>query len=243
MKKRRIIYGVAFFVILSLLALQKNHIEAASEAKYEIRNEKVTYKDGDTVRGIVYFQYPQLEGNSAEIKRINKVLENAMKAYMKDEKAERLKEYTSIAIDNQGFFNEKEQYYWKTNCKITYNENNIISVHMKERWYAGGVYNQKDYGYTFDLKTGKTLTAVDVIGKKHKEVTDKVLSSAKAYLKKNYKDSYDVVWKDVSTIIKSYDAKDFKFYLTPGKARICFESYELNLGTSYQVFSVNSIYN
>ena len=39
MKKRRIIYGVAFFVILSLLALQKNHIEAASEAKYEIRNE------------------------------------------------------------------------------------------------------------------------------------------------------------------------------------------------------------
>ncbi len=145
MKKRRIIYGVAFFVILSLLALQKNHIEAASEAKYEIRNEKVTYKDGDTVRGIVYFQYPQLEGNSAEIKRINKVLENAMKAYMKDEKAERLKEYTSIAIDNQGFFNEKEQYYWKTNCKITYNENNIISVHMKERWYAGGVYNQKDY--------------------------------------------------------------------------------------------------
>jgi len=242
MKKRKIIYVAAFFMILCLSVLQKDHVEAATKAKYEMRNEKVTYKDGDTVRGIVYIQYPRLEGKSAEIKKINEVLENAMKAYMADEKAERLKEYTSIAIDNKSFINDKEQYYWKTNCKITYNENNIISIHMKERWYAGGVYNQKDYGYTFNLKTGKTMTAIDVIGKKPKEVTTKVLTSAKAFLKKNYKDSYDVVWKDVSTIINAYDAKDFKFYLTPGKAHICFESYELNLGTSYQVFSVKSKY-
>lgn len=242
MKKKNSIYMVAFFMILCLTALQKNHVEAATKAKYEMCNEKVTYKDGDTVRGIVYFQYPKLEGNSAEIKKINEVLENAMKAYMEAENAERLKEYTSIAIDNKSFNNDKEQYYWKTNCKITYNANNIISMHMKERWYAGGVYNQKDYGYTFNLKTGKTLSAIDVIGKTPKEVISKVLTSAKAYLKKNYKDSYDVIWKDVSNIINAYDAKDFKFYLTPGKAHICFESYELNLGASYQVFSVNSKY-
>lgn len=242
MKKRRVFYMIAFLMILCISALQKNHVEAATKAKYEMRNEKLTYKDGDTVRGMVYFQYPQLEGKSDEIIKINKVLENAMKAYMEDENAERLKEYTLIAIDHKSFTNDKEQYYWKTNCKITYNANNIISMHMKERWYAGGVYNQKDYGFTFNLKTGKTLTAIDVIGKKPKEVTTKVLTSAKAYLKKNYKESYDIVWKDVSTLINAYDAKNFKFYLTPGKAHICFESYELNLGTSYQVFPVNSKY-
>lgn len=242
MKKRRVFYMIASLMILCLSVLQKNHVEAATKVKYEMRNEKVTYKDRDTVRGMVYFQYPRLEGNSDEIKKINAVLENAMKAYMENENAERLKEYTLIAIENKGFTDDKEQYYWKTNCKITYNANNIISMHMKERWYAGGVYNQKDYGYTFNLKTGNTLTAVDVMDKKPKEVTGKVLSGAKSYIKKNYKESYDVVWKDVSNIINAYDAKDFKFYLTPGKAYICFESYELNLGASYQVFSVNNKY-
>ncbi|HWT74269.1 MAG TPA: DUF4163 domain-containing protein [Mobilitalea sp.] len=242
MTKLRIIFTVAFCVILCGSALPESHVEAATKASYVMKNEKVTWKDGDIVRGIVSFQYPKLKGNSNEITEINKVLENAMTVYMADERVEWIKETTLAYIDNKAFSENTEQLYWKTTCKITYNANNIISMHMKEMWYAGGVYNQYDYGYTFDLTTGKTLTAVDVIGGKSEEVTSKVLSSAKKYFKIKNIDIDADLWKDISTTISAYDAKDFKFFLKPGKAYICFGSYELNLGTGYQIFSVTSKY-
>jgi hypothetical protein len=113
---------------------------------------------------------------------------------------------------------------------------------MKEMWYAGGVYNQKDYGYTFDLKTGNTLTAVEVAGAKPKELTNKVLASTKKYLKIGNTESDALLWKGISSIIKDYEPTEFKFYLIPGKVRICFESYELNLGTGYQVVSIAGKY-
>jgi hypothetical protein len=113
---------------------------------------------------------------------------------------------------------------------------------MKEVWYAGGVYNQYDYGYTFNLETGKTLTAVDVIGGKPEEVSSKVVSSAKKYFNKNEIALDADLWKNISNTINTFDAKEFKFYLKPGKAYICFGSYELNLGTGWQVFSVTSKY-
>lgn len=242
MNKLRIIFTVVFCVILCQSALPINNVEAATKASYVMRNEKVTWKDGNIVRGIVSFQYPKLKGNSKEITKINKVLENAMKVYMADERVEGIKETTLYYIDNKMFSEYTDQLYWKTTCKVTYNTNNIISMHMKEMWYAGGVYNQYDYGYTFDLKTGKTLTAVDAIGGKSEEVSSKVLSSAKKYFKINETDSDSDFWKDISEIIDTYDAKDFKFYLVPGKAYICFGSYELNLGTGWQIFSVTSKY-
>jgi hypothetical protein len=205
--------------------------------------EKITFKDGDLVRGIVYFQYPKIEGNSDEITKINEVLESAMKTYMADERVEWLKDTTLYCIDNKMFYDDDEQFYWKTDCKITYNTNSIISIRMDENWYAGGVSNEEYYGYTFNLKTGKTLTAVDVIGGTSKQVKSKVLSNAKKEFDKISNDeAREEVWKEVSAIINAYNAKDFKFYLIPGKARICFDCYELNLGNSYHVFSVTSKY-
>jgi len=165
-----------------------------------------------------------------------------MKAFMADENVERIKESTLYYIDNKMFSEYTEQLYWKTTCKVTYNKNNIISMHMKEMWYAGGVYNQYDYGYTFNLETGKMLTAVDVIGGKPEEVSSKVVSSSKKYFNKNEIALDADLWKTISDAINTFDAKELKFYLKPGKAYICFGSYELNLGTGWQIFSVTSKY-
>lgn len=207
-----------------------------------MQNKKFTWMDGDIVRGIVSFQYPKLKGSTKEIAKINKVLENAMLSFMANENVERIKESTLYYIDNKMFSEYTEQLYWKTTCKVTYNKNNIISMHMKEMWYAGGVYNQYDYGYTFNLETGKTLTAVDVIGGKPKEVSSKVVSSAKKYFDKNEIAIDTDLWKNISNTINTVDAKELKFFLKPGKAYICFGSYELNLGTGWQIFSVTSKY-
>ena len=243
MKKLRIIFTVVICVIFYLLVLPTNSVEAATKVSYEMLNKKVTWKDGDIVRGIVSFQYPKLKGDSNEIAKINKVIENAMKTFMaNDENVEGIKNSTLYYIDNKLFSEDTQQLFWKTTCKVTYNKNNIISMHMKEMWYAGGVYNQYDYGYTFNLKTGKTLTAVDVIGGKPEEVSSKVVSSAKKYFIKNEIAPDADSWKTISNTISTFDAKELKFYLKPGKAYICFGSYELNLGTGWQIFSVTSKY-
>lgn len=243
MKKLRIIFTVVICVILYLLILPTNGVEAATKVSYEMQNKEVTWKEGDIVRGIVSFQYPKLKGDSNEIAKINKVLENAMKAFMADdENVEGIKESTLYYIDNKLFSEYTEQLYWKTTCKVTYNKNNIISMHMKEMWYEGGVYNQYDYGYTFNLETGKTLTAIDVIGGKSEAVSSKVVSGAKKYFNKNEIALDADLWKNISNTINTFDAKEFKFYLKPGKAYICFGSYELNLGTGWQIFSVTSKY-
>lgn len=242
MKKLRIIFTVVICVTFCLLILPTNSVEASTKASYEMQNKKVTWKDGDIVRGIVSFQYPKFKGNSKEIAKINDVLENAMKVFMADENVERIKEGTLYYIDNKMFSEYTEQLYWKTTCKITYNKNNIISMHMKEMWYAGGVYNQYDYGYTFNLETGKTLTAIDVIGGKSEVVSSKVVANAKKYFNKNEIVLDEDLWKNISNTINTFDAKELKFYLKPGKAYICFGSYELNLGTGWQIFSVTSKY-
>ena len=242
MKKLRIIFIVVMCMVLDLLILPTNNVEAATKVSYEMQTKKITWKDGDIVRGIVSFQYPKLEGDSDEIAKINKALEDAMNAFMASDNVNNIKETTLYYIDHKMFSEYTKQLYWETTCKVTYNKNNIISMHMKEMWYAGGVYNQNDYGYTFDVETGKMLTAVDVIGGKPKEVTKKVVSGAKKYFSIAESPLDAALWKRISNSISDIDAKDYKFYLKPGKAYICFESYELNLGTSWQVFSVTSKY-
>ncbi len=242
MIKRRIIPMFIIFMILSLLTIPSGSAEAATKASYTMQKKEITWMEGDTVRGEVSFQYPKLNGNSNEIAEINSILENAMTAFMADERVEGIKESTEYYIDNKLFTEDVKQLYWKTTCKVTYNAKNIISMHMKEMWYAGGVYNQKDYGYTFDLKTGKALTLAQAVGVKPGELTNRVLASAKKYFEIGKTDNYTAVWEGITSIIKEYDTKTYKYYLIPGKARVCFESYELNCGTSYQVLSITGKY-
>jgi hypothetical protein len=113
---------------------------------------------------------------------------------------------------------------------------------MTEKWYTGGVYNQKDYGYTFNLKTGKSLRAADAIGGTSKQIKSKVLSGAKTYFKKQYKNDFSETWSRASKAIGGYNTEKYKFYLVPGKIYICFESYELGLANDYQSIPVTSKY-
>ncbi len=239
---RIVLFITVFLMIFCLSGLANVKTEAATAVKYKMQKKEITYKDGAKVRGIVSFQYPVLEGDSDQIAEINQVLRDALNTYMTSENVENIKSSTLFGINNKLFNKDVPQYYWKTDCKVTYNKNNIISMHMKEMWYAGGVYNQTDYGYTFHVETGKVLTAADAIGGTSKQMKSKILKGGKPYFKNKYKEGFDYTWQLISDSINSSDVKKLKFYLIPGKARICFGSYELGLGTDYNVFSVPSIY-
>lgn len=239
---RTLLLATIFFMTLCLSGLVKAHAEAATSVNYKMQKKTITYKDGDKIRGIVSYQYPVIEGDSVQIAELNQMMEDTANAFMANDAAKSIKEYTQQAIKNKAFTDDKEQYYMKTTCKVTYNKDNIFSIHLKEMWYAGGVYNQSDYGYTNNIKTGKALNPVEAIGGTSKQVKNKVLKSAKAYFKKNYSESFDYLWENASASLNSYDVMKYKYYLVPGKARICFESYELNCGSDFQEFSVASKY-
>lgn len=243
MRKKSLLISFIICMISCVCFISNYKVSVASSAKYDMEKEKETYKDGDTVRGVVYYQYPQLKGKSSAVTKINKVLKSAADDFMASENANSIEDYVSGAIDSDGFYSDTEQYYYKTSCKVTYNKKNVISIHMKEMWYAGGVYNQKDYGYTFDLKTGKKLSVVNVISGNASTVKSKIVKAETKYLKNLLGTSdLDENYPNVIPILKNYKLANYNYYLTPAKAHICFQSYELELGNGWNVFSVVSKY-
>lgn len=202
----------------------------AIKAEYTMKKDKIEYKDKKgIVRGIVYFQYPQFKGTTAAIKKINKQLKNESSKFLKSKNAKIIEQIIQLAIQNNIFSNKEEDvWFWKTSCKVSYNKNNIMSIHMKEGWYAGGVYNESHYGFNYNVKTGKKLTIKDVISGNAKE---KILKAAKKYC------GSDTV---AYNIIK--DTKSYKFYFSKGKVYLCYGSYELKHGNTCDIISIPGKY-
>lgn len=241
MNKNKVKLITCIVIVLSMVLLGTNPKVLAStetKAEYTMKKDKVTFKDNNgDIRGVVSFQYPNIKGKSNAVKKINDTLKSKSEAFLQSETAESLKEYTEFAIENNGFNAVDEQYYYKIICKVTYNDNSIISLHMKECWYAGGVYNQMDYGYTFNLKSGDEFGIRDVVSGDAKSIKNKILASGKKYLTSD--SDFDQKAYDM---IKSYKLKDYKFYLGKGKVYICFGSYELGRGNGWDIFSIKSKY-
>lgn len=201
----------------------------ALKVEYSIEEDKVEFKDDNgVVRGIVSFQYPQFIGNSSYIEKINKQIKEKSNKFLSSENAEMLKDCVQAAIENNRFYDDSEQYFWKTSCEVSYNKNNIVSFHMTENWYAGGVGNQFEYGLNYNIKTGKKLKINNVISGNSKE---KILKSAKKYCNSD-NNAYDII----------KNTESYKFYFTKGKVYICYGSYELEHGNTIDKFSVKGKY-
>lgn len=209
---------------------EDNNTDKTIEAKYIMQKDQIKYKDPTgKVRGIVYFQYPQFKGTSTAIKKINKQLKNKSKKALKSKTAKNIKKYTKSSIKD-GTFNlyDDMKLYWKTSCKVSYNKNNIISLHMTDEWFGGGVGNTSEYGLNYNLKTGKKLTTNQVILGNAKE---KILEAAKEYCGSD---------TNAYNIIKN--KTNYDFYFGKGKVYICFKCYELERGNGHDVFSVEGKY-
>lgn len=196
---------------------------------YELKMVKKEYKDKNgIVRGIVSFGYPKFIGTSAAIKKINKEIKKARENYFRSDNAKTIKECTKDSIKHNRFEYDTDQYFWTSSCGITYGKGNIVSFCVTEDWYAGGVHNRHDYGFNYDLNTGKKLTIHDVIDGDAKET---IIKAAKKYCK-----------NDTTALNIIKNTKDYNFYFEPGKVYICYGSYELHHGTSIDIFDVKGKY-
>ena len=78
MYKNKFKYIICMVILLSVILLDTNpKVLAATETKaeYAMKKDKEIYKDkAGKIRGVVYFQYPEIKGESKAAKKINEFL-------------------------------------------------------------------------------------------------------------------------------------------------------------------------
>ena len=230
--KKLIVKSMVAILFCFIVMSQSIFVSAKNtKAEYTMKERKIEYTDDDgKVRGVISYQYPEFKGTSKSIKTINSKLRKECTIYFQSESAKNFDEYVQIAIADNNFYDKEEQYFFQTSSTLTYNKNDIVSISMNEKWYAGGVYNQANYGFNYNLKTGKKLGINDVIVGNAEE---KILNAAKKYCETD---------TNAYNIIKNTKVEDYKFYFSKGQVYICYDSYELGRGAGWDIFSVTGKY-
>lgn len=213
----------------------KMDAQAASKAKYSYQKVDVsqTYDSG-RVKATVYYKKPVLKGKSSAINKINKSITKDCNNFIYSESAKSLCEYAKYEAEEGNLKNEKIEYYFYANTKVTYNNKGIISIKVKTYWYAGGVSNTDVYGLNYSLKTGKKLKLTNVCSGSKTSVKKAVLQKVK-----KDKDAAQIDW----TKLNSYDVNKMRFFIKPGKkAIVCFGPYEICYGGWYRTYTIKSKY-
>ncbi|GHV98514.1 hypothetical protein lacNasYZ03_00280 [Lactobacillus nasalidis] len=182
-------------------------------AKVSFKQYKINKKYNNGIKANYYFNLPQLKGNSAAIKKINKDL---------------LKKYKSTSYTtSKGIFvyaknpskstNVKNvTFYDITKTSVSYNKNSIISFKVSKNWWAGYQNNKKNVpyqaigGWTYSLKSGKLLSITDTAKGNKASIQKKLNAGMMKYfgVKKSEKNFlYD--------IYLIYYLKSGKLYLYP----------------------------
>lgn len=132
--------------------LQKNN---KGVTKYNITNVNKSKKFSNDITYIKYYKKLVLKGSSKSIKKINKVLNADCNKYMNKKTVEQ--KYQSI-----GSLNKLPSGMVSTYSSISYfkdeiQKNNIISISVSSYDSMGGVPNTTLYGFTYNVKTVKSL--------------------------------------------------------------------------------------
>ena len=164
-----------------------------------------------------------------------KAINATLKKDCNDFQANGSKFYTYVSEDDAKKI--KDNYYYEATSKVKYNMNNILSIRINIKWYAGGAVNTDEYGYNFNAKTGKEITIKNAVAGSTSAIKNKMYTAinnqtwSKAYKKKAKK------------IIKKSKIKDLEFYMKNDKVIICFEPYSLGKKQrDFKTFYINSIF-
>lgn len=206
------------------------NVKAAKKAEYTYKTEKIggTYKGKTTIKTNCSYTKVVLKGKAKGIKKINKFFEKKCKEWVKEDSLKDL----AIRNAKDGF--EESPLYEKIKNKVTYNDNNIISIKSTYDYFGGGVSNTSDVGYTFSLKSGKLLSISDVYDGSSSQLKKELVASAKSTLHRD-----GISYKDIT----SKKVEKLDFYLQPdNKLVVCFEPYTVDNGPAGINFTIKSKY-
>lgn len=166
--KRLCTLVLAAGMILGFLVVNPNMVSAAEKLDISIKKYQKTYKlDDGTVYYEATYEYPVVSGDSEAAKKINVYIEKQKKKWIKNsKKAQKMYEqdYVSMRQNNEG-----PSFSWyftdEVTCEIETNNEEYLSIMQLGYVYTGGAHGLPYRTCTtFDVKTGKKLTAAKILG-------------------------------------------------------------------------------
>lgn len=197
---------------------------------YKTYSDTYTNSKGN-VTAVYKFVLPQLKGNSSIVKKINTSLKKEYKKSLQNKA--NLISYAK-ATTNRTY---KEQYFFNTTCKATYNKKGYVSFRFKMDWYAGGVHNMYHYGATYSLKTGKKLALTDVVSGSKSQIRRAIADKYYAKLGSRYASQ-----SRMRSAINKMKWSELYFYLKSGKVYISCGSYAPLGGNGEVLVALNGKY-
>ena len=225
MKKILCLY-LSLLMAVPLLCFNLLNVQASVDYQYVKIDDSKTY-EGGTFKN--YFVYPELQGSSKAIKKINNALKKEGKKHVKV-RGYSIEEIQSFIEHDYENYQTKCDYYNIAKGKAAFNDQDVFSIRFTTEWFAGGVANGDVYGETFDTTTGKRLNLTQVIDSRYTGYS--ALSNA---LYKKLKKKYDQETAD--NFLNNYDSaaklKKADFYLTTtGNLVVCFPTYDISYGAA-----------
>ena len=102
-------------------------VSAASKASYKIINKKTTKRNN------------KLKAKSAAVKKINRSLKADYKATLSS------KASLFDSLKNSPYSYYSGEYFYTTECKVTYNKKGYVCFKFTCNWMAGGFHNGWEY--------------------------------------------------------------------------------------------------
>lgn len=225
----------ALCMAVSLGSVQ--NVQAASRASYTIKKiqEKKTYKNSSATYS---YELPQLKGNSAAVKKINKSLKSF---YTSDQKLrkELFKQFADYK--STGYLDKNDEtLFVNTKCTETYNKNGYVRFVYGFTWHGCGSAEGNRTTVIYRLKDGKKvskvpassvdLKALELIKgiwytSESEEYPQKVEISGKI-IKYYYSDSAEADWTGkIDEIIKT----NYGYYFKVDFGYDCYLGYQLRL--------------
>lgn len=204
--------------------------EAAKGLEITMETYQHSYKDGD---GRVYkeasFEYPVASGDSSAAKAFNKFYKNLLAKWKKE--TEKVLEEAQETVEAVRQYADDRYYTDHVACEITSSDADYISVLQVGDDYRLGAHGWPyRYTYIFDARTGKKVSAAEVLGLSKAELNAKV---RKLYMKEYDKaygtDEFPFMGnrEEVQKILEGTDFNQNMYYLKNGKVRFYVYPYAI----------------
>lgn len=186
---------------------------------HSIRNEQ-----GEPIIKL-WYDLVQITDGSAAGADINKALRSD---YERVFTPERLEEYAQYV--NDSFFDSK--YLYTLTARVTNNQGGVFSVEISTEWYMGGVYNADQYGLTYDLNSGESLSLKHLDSRAGGNLLSRLREAVLSYMDSTggwftANEAFDAREK-----VRNYQFEDFTYYIENNEIIICIKTYELGPGAS-----------
>ncbi len=198
-------------------ALSDDQTEKSEGLKVSIKSYTKEYK---TEQGKVYkelsYEYPQAEGDSEAAQAFNKFYKNLRTKWIRQAQENLKDAEEAVSQSDSG-----SHYADEVTCEIANNDKDYICVFQSGYNYEMGAHGMPyRYTYIFDAKTGKKVSAAQILGISKTQLNKKVRSLYLKKFDKTQKDEDALFYPNKDQVEEALSELNFNnncYYLKNGK--------------------------